>query len=116
MNKSNASVKRIKIGLLIGLLAALTGCAAFWGEGYYGDTVMVSEPDMYLFGGDYYRGHDAHNYSHRGSESRVAAHTGGGHSRVAAQSVSSQSRVVSQSSGRQSSGAAHSNGGKGERR
>jgi hypothetical protein len=106
MNKSNGPVKRIKIGLLIGLLAILTGCAAFWGGGYYyGDAVVVSEPDMYLFGGDYYRGGDEHNYSHRGSESRRVAHTS-----------SEQSRVATQSSGGQSRGAEHSSGGKGERR
>ena len=105
MNKPNASVKRIKIGLLIGLLAVLTGCAAFWGEGYYSDAVIVSEPDMYLFGGDYYRGRDEHNYSHRGSESRRVAHTSSMQSRVAAQSVSGQSRV-----------AAHPSAGKGQRR
>ena len=82
MNKANGPVKRIRISLLIGLLATLTGCAGYWGEGYYyGDTVVVSEPgsDMFLFGGDYYRGRDAHNYSRRGSESRRAAHPGGGH-------------------------------------
>ena len=58
MNKANSPVERIKIGLVIGLLATLTGCAGYWTEGYYGDTMMVSgpEPDMYLFGGDYYGG------------------------------------------------------------
>ena len=87
MNKANGPVERIKIGLVIGLLVVLSGCAGFWVEegyyGYYGDAVMVSEPDLYLFGGDYYRGRDAHNYSHRGSESRRAAHPSGGQSRVA---------------------------------
>jgi hypothetical protein len=32
----------------------------------------------YLFGGGYDRGRDVHNYSHRGFESRGAAHSGGG--------------------------------------
>jgi len=45
-------------------------------------------PDLYLFGGGYDRGRDVHDYSHRGSESRAAAHPeiraparpgGGGH-------------------------------------
>ena len=97
MNKANGPVERIKIGFVIGLLATLTGCAGLWGGGYYGyygDAVIVSEPDMYLFGGDYYRGRDAHNYSYRGSESRGAARPSGG----------------------QSHGAARPSGGKGERR
>lgn len=79
MNKTNGQVKRIKIGLVIWLLAALTGCAGFWSGGYYyGDEVMVPGPDMFLFGDDYYRGREVHNYSHRGSESRSAAHHSGG--------------------------------------
>jgi hypothetical protein len=65
----------------------LTGCAGYGGGGYYGD-VVVAEPDQYLFGGDYDRERDTHNYSHRGSESRQvahpnasrgAAHSGGSH-------------------------------------
>jgi hypothetical protein len=82
MNKANGSVERFKIGLVIWLLTILTGCVGFWGGGYYyGDTMVGPEPDMYLFGGDYYRGHDAHYYSHRGSESRGVAHPSGGQSR-----------------------------------
>ena len=78
MNKAKGLVDRIKIGLLIGLLTALTGCAGYGGEPYYyGDTVVVSEPDMYVFGGYYDNGRDAHNYSHRGSQSRGAVHHGG---------------------------------------
>ena len=42
---------------------------------------VVVEPDVYLFGGDYYRGRDAHNYSRRGFESRGAAHFEGGRGR-----------------------------------
>ena len=83
MNKAEGPVNRVKIGLMIGLLATLSGCAGFWGAGYYyGDAVVVSAPvpDMYLFGGDFERGRDVHNYSHRGSESRGAAHPGGGQS------------------------------------
>ena len=86
MNKTNDLVNRIKIGLMIGLLTALTGCVGFWGSGpgyyndggYYDGTVIVSEPDVFLFGGGYDRGRDVHNYSHRGSESRGAAHPSGG--------------------------------------
>jgi hypothetical protein len=97
MNKANGPIERIKIGLVVGLLAALTGCAAYGGGGYYGDTGYyygVSEPDMYLFGGDYYRGRDAHNYSHRGTESRGVAHSGGVQSHAAVQTSSVQSRGV----------------------
>ena len=85
MNKANGSVDRIKIGLVIGLLTVLTGCAGYWGGGYYNDggyydgTVVVSEPDVYLFGGGYDRGRDVHNYSQRGSASRGAAHPGVSH-------------------------------------
>jgi len=69
----------MKLRLAMVLLAALTGCAAYVGEGYYGNTVIVPEPDQYLFGGVYYDGRDAHYYSHRGHESRGAAHSGEKH-------------------------------------
>ena len=39
-----------------------------YGGGYYG------APDMYVFGGEYERGRDVHEYSHRGSVSRESAH------------------------------------------
>ena len=101
MNKANGPVEQIKIGLVIGLLTALAGCAGYGGGGYYGDTVVVSEPDMYFWGGYYDNGRDMHNYSHRGSESRRASHPGV--SRGAAHPSVSR-------------GAAHPGGGKGERR
>jgi len=79
MNKTNALVDRIKIGLGIALLATLTGCIG-WVGGGYGGGVVVAEPDVYLFGGGYDRGRDVHGYSERGSVSRAAAHpSGGGH-------------------------------------
>jgi hypothetical protein len=65
----------IKIKPLFGLLAVLTGCVGYVAGGYYDGAVVAPEPDEYLFGGEYYRGHDAHDYSHRGSESRAAAHS-----------------------------------------
>ena len=101
MNRTNASVERIRIGLVIGLLATLTGCGGLWGGGYYyGDEgVVVLEPDMYLFGGDYGRGRDVHNYSQRGSASRGAAHSGGVQSRSAAHSGGVQSRSAAHSGG-----------------
>jgi len=78
MNKVNGSVERMKIGLICGLFVVLMGCLGVSGRGYYyGDSVVVSDPDMYLFGGDYYGGHYAHGYSHRGFESRGAAHFSG---------------------------------------
>jgi hypothetical protein len=77
--QSNVLVDRIKIGLAIGLLTALTGCVGFVGGGYGGE-VVVPGPDVFLFGGGYDRGRDVHDYSRRGGESRAVAHpSGGGH-------------------------------------
>jgi hypothetical protein len=81
MNKANCHVKRIKIKLLMVLLAALTGCAVYGVRGYDGGAVIVPEPDEYLFGGVYYDGRDAHDYSHRGHESRGEAHSSKEHGR-----------------------------------
>ena len=87
MNKANGPIDRIKIGLGIALLAALTGCVGFVGGGY-GGAVVVPEPDVYFWGGDYDRGRDVHVYSQRGVTSRAVAHparsssahaSGGGH-------------------------------------
>ena len=44
------------------------------GVQYYGPGVVVSPPDLYLFGGSYDRGRDVHDYSRRGAESRGVAH------------------------------------------
>lgn len=84
MNKSNDLVKRIKMGVGIALLAILMGCAAYVGDGYYGGAVVVPGPEVYygpedfgLFG--FYRDErNVHEYSHRGFESRGAAHFEGG--------------------------------------
>jgi hypothetical protein len=71
---------QIKIGLLIGLLASLTGCATYGGGPYYDGAVVVADPDEYLFGGGYDNGRDVQHYSQRGSASRGTAHAGsGGH-------------------------------------
>lgn len=83
-------IKRIKVGLVITLLAALTGCLGYVDGGYGGGQVFVPEPDVYLFGGGYVgggyeRGRDVHEYSRRGSASRADAHPGshgGGHERT----------------------------------
>ena len=40
-------------------------------EDDYGDEVVVTGPDLFLFGGGYDRGRDEHDYSRRGSESRA---------------------------------------------
>jgi hypothetical protein len=73
-------MKTIKIVLGIALLASLAGCIGFVDGGYGGGEVFAPGPDLFLFGGGYDRGHDAHAYSHRGGESRAAAHParGGG--------------------------------------
>ncbi len=87
MNKAKGPIDRIKVGLEIALLAALTGCAGWvdggGGYGYggygYGGVVMAPEPDYYLFGGDYgWGGRDVYRYGRRGFESRRAAHLGRG--------------------------------------
>ncbi len=91
MNKASGMVERTKIVLVIGLFVVLTGCVGFGGRGYYyEEEVVVPGPDLYLFGGDYYGGRDAHNYSHRGHESRTVAHSGRGQSRAAARSSGGQ--------------------------
>jgi len=76
ISKSNGLLRRTKLGWVIGLLTIAIGCAGSWsGDGeYYGTTVVVPEPDQYLFGGIYYNSRDAHMYGHRGYESRGAAH------------------------------------------
>jgi len=75
MNKANGSMGWIGIGLAIACLVIVMGCGGYVvGEGYYGETVVVPEPDQYLFGGVYFDGREAHNYSHRGFESRGEAH------------------------------------------
>jgi hypothetical protein len=78
VNLTKVLVERIKIGLAIAMLTALTGCVGFvdggggdGGGGWRGGPVFV--------GGGYDRGHDVRSYSARGAESRGVAHGGGGH-------------------------------------
>jgi glycogen phosphorylase len=47
MNKASGPVDRIKIGLGIALLAALTGCVGYV-DGGYGGTVVVPGPDLFF--------------------------------------------------------------------
>jgi hypothetical protein len=77
MNNMKDPIDRIKTGLSIAMLAAVTGCVGVVGGGYGGD-VYVPGPDLFLFGGGFDRGHDVHAFSHRGSVSRGVAHGGGG--------------------------------------
>lgn len=71
--------QRIKIGLAIAVLSALTsGCVGFVGGGYGSGVFVAPAPDVVLFGGSYDRGRDVHSYSQRGSESRAVAHSDGG--------------------------------------
>jgi hypothetical protein len=70
-------MKRIKIGLEIALLAALTGCVGYVDGGYYGGPVVVPTPAVYFWSGDHDRGRDVRVYSQRGYESRAVAHPRG---------------------------------------
>lgn len=76
MNCSKTAIGRIRNGLGIALLAAVTGCGAYGGGGYYGGTVVVPGPAVGFWGG-YERGRAVNVYSHRGSVSRSVAHAGG---------------------------------------
>jgi hypothetical protein len=76
MNKKNSLAGRIKVGLAIAMLPALTGCIGVVGDGgYYGDGYVRGG----WWGGGYDRGRDVHFYSARGGASRGGAHGGGGH-------------------------------------
>jgi hypothetical protein len=88
MNKTKRPIGRIKIGLGLALLAALTGCVGYVDGGYYGGPVVVPGPSVFFWGGDYDRGRDVRVYSQRGVASRAVAHparsapahaSGGGH-------------------------------------
>ena len=78
MNERGGLSDRIKTGLGIGLLVAVTGCVGYVGPD--GGGVVVAEPDVYV-GGVWeggYVGHDrAHDWGHRGAVSRGFAHAGG---------------------------------------
>jgi hypothetical protein len=66
--------------LVIALFGGLSGCVGYVGDGGGGVVAVDTGPDVYLFGGGrgYDRGHDVHDYSHRGFVSHSAAHVGGG--------------------------------------
>src|SRR5580692_5333259 len=79
---STMSTRRLS-GFIIGtvmlcmaLFITSTGCVGYVDPGDGGGGVVVTppEPDVVIFGGDYDRGRDVHAYSHRGYESRGAAH------------------------------------------
>ncbi len=77
IHKLKRPVGQIKIGLGITLLALVAGCFGYVGGGYdaggdYGGVVVV--PGPFFFDGYYEGGRDVHAYSHRGYESRSAAH------------------------------------------
>jgi hypothetical protein len=76
LNKGKGPVDGIKIALGMALLAVLMGCVGVgYVDGGYGPTVVVPGPDVYFYGGIHERGRDARDYSHRGFESRAAAHS-----------------------------------------
>jgi hypothetical protein len=70
----------LTIGMVMLCMAfffTLTGCVVSDGDDG-GGAVYVAPPvpDVVIFGGDYDRGRDEHDYSHRGHESRTEAHHG----------------------------------------
>jgi hypothetical protein len=78
--EASVPLNLIKVGLGIACLTALMGCVGYVDGGYGGGAVVVPGADVYLFGGEYGRGHEVHDYGRRGSESRAVAHPrGGGH-------------------------------------
>lgn len=80
-NTLNVLANRIKIGLAIVALTALTGCIGFVGGGgdYGGGGWWWDDGGWWGGGGrGYDRGHDVHGYSARGAASRGTAHGGGG--------------------------------------
>jgi hypothetical protein len=70
------TVHRIKIGVAMALLTTVAGCVGYVGGGYGGGVIVPvpPPPDVVLFGGGFERGHDEHEYSRRGGESRERAH------------------------------------------
>ena len=56
------------------VVCGMYGSGCYYNNGCY----CNNDGEGYLFGGGYDRGRDVHNYSHRGFESRGAAHSGGG--------------------------------------
>lgn len=81
LNFAKSLVGRIKIGLAIVVLTALTGCIGFVGGdgGYVGGGWWGDDGGWWGGGGrGYDRGHDVHVYSDRGAASRGVAHGGGG--------------------------------------
>ena len=81
------STRRLGLGISTGMVCVaafitLTGCVGYVGPDDGGGGVYVAppEPNVVIFGGDYDRAHDVHDYSHRGYQSRDAAHHfSGGH-------------------------------------
>ena len=64
-------------GLMIGtvmlcmvLFITMTGCVGYVDDGGGGVYVTPPEPNVVIFGGDYDRGHDEHDYYRRGYDSR----------------------------------------------
>ena len=75
MNNTNSLAGRIKLGLGVALLAALTGCVGYVDGGYGGD-VVVGTPGVWVGGvwdGGFVGRGVAHGYSSRGRASRGAA-------------------------------------------
>jgi hypothetical protein len=81
MNKANGLADRIKVGLGLTLLVALTGCVGYVDGGGDGG-VVVDTPGVWVGGvwnGGYIGPDRAHAFAHRGAVSRGFAHGGGFH-------------------------------------
>ena len=80
MNSLDVLASRIRTGLAIAMLTAMTGCVGVVDDGGYSDGDVGVGVGWWgsWWGGDYDRGRDVHGYSDRGAASRGAAHGGGG--------------------------------------
>lgn len=80
-SQTKAFLDRIKLGLAVAMLTALTGCIGVVGDGggYVGGGGWWWDDGGWWGGGHGFdRGRDVHAYGARGATSRGAAHGGGG--------------------------------------
>lgn len=62
--------------LCVAFFIIFTGCVGYVGPDGGGGVYVAppAPPNVVIFGGDYDRARDVHVYSHRGYQSRAAAH------------------------------------------